>query len=31
MASGAVAKRNGTMLDGFSYPAFGSDRPRSSR
>jgi imidazolonepropionase-like amidohydrolase len=28
MKSGTVAKRDGRMLDGFTYPAFGSDRPR---
>ncbi|MDX2142445.1 MAG: amidohydrolase family protein [Rhodospirillaceae bacterium] len=28
MKSGTVAKRDGRMLEGFSYPAFGSDRPR---
>ncbi|MBL8630346.1 MAG: hypothetical protein JNM81_11990, partial [Rhodospirillaceae bacterium] len=28
MKSGTVAKQNGTMLDGMSYPAFGSDRAR---
>lgn len=28
MKSGQVAKTGGTMLDGFRYPPFGSDRPR---
>ncbi|MBM3513467.1 MAG: amidohydrolase family protein [Alphaproteobacteria bacterium] len=28
MKSGQVAKSGGTMNDGFSYPQFGSDRPR---
>jgi imidazolonepropionase-like amidohydrolase len=28
MKSGVVAKANGEMKDGFSYPPFGSDRPR---
>jgi imidazolonepropionase-like amidohydrolase len=28
MKSGTVAKQSGAMRDGFSYPAFGSDRPR---
>lgn len=28
MKSGTVAKQNGEMLDGFSYPAFGTDRAR---
>ncbi|MBL8644165.1 MAG: amidohydrolase family protein, partial [Rhodospirillaceae bacterium] len=28
MKSGTVAKRNGAIIDGFSYPAFGSDRAR---
>ncbi|MDX2222918.1 MAG: amidohydrolase family protein [Rhodospirillaceae bacterium] len=30
MKSGVVAKRDGTMLDGFTYLPFGSDRPRQS-
>ena len=28
MKSGAIAKMGGVMRDGFSYPPFGSDRPR---
>ena len=28
MKSGVVAKQDGKMLDGFNYPAFGSDRAR---